>query len=80
MMSLSYPEKPSASRLPAVHGPRVSSSRPERRKTLKPLSSSAVNSPSTGGIPGQASLLAHALKANGSYALEIKKHLRIIII
>ena len=70
MMSLSYPKKPSASRFPAVQGPSVSSSRPERRKTLKSLSSSAVNSQSTGGIPGQASLLAHALKADGSYALD----------
>jgi hypothetical protein len=36
------------------------------------LSSSVVNSPSTGRIPGHASLLAQALNANGSYALEEK--------
>lgn len=70
MMSLSYPEKPCASRLAAVHEPSVSSSLPERRKTLKPLSSSVVNSPSTGCIPGHASLLAQALNAGGSYALK----------
>ena len=69
MMRRSYPEKPAAARLAAVQEPRVSSSLPVTTNTLNPLLLSVCNSHCIAGIPGQIALLAHALKATGSYAL-----------
>lgn len=66
MMSLSYPKNPSDSRFSDVQVASVSSSLPERRKTLNPLACNVANNSRTAGIPGQAPLLAHVLKAEGS--------------
>jgi hypothetical protein len=57
-----------------VQEPRVSSSLPVTRNTLNPLLLSVWNSHCIAGIPGQIALLAHALKATGSYALHAVHH------